>query len=80
MEEITPTERGTLDHAINRLTKLTGVQEFSRSDVWATFKIADERTQTAISAALEVRGVVIHKVDRRDGALSIVLDEYKNEV
>jgi len=80
MEAITPTERGTLDHAINRLTNVAGVQEFSRSDVWATFKIADGRTQAAISAALEVRGVVIHKVDRRDGALSVVLDEYKNEV
>jgi len=79
-QQTTRMDDATLDDAVDRITNHDGVREGSRSDVWVTFKCDPDKVQGAVQAVLHVRGVVIHKVERQDGFLSVVLEDYADEL
>jgi len=78
-QEITRIDEATMNEAVERISELPGVNANTVSDVWATFD-CKKNLQGAIDAALKERGVVVHKVDRGDEFLSIVLEKYADEL
>lgn len=78
-KEITRIDEATMNEAVDRISDIPGVRSNTVQGVWATFRVT-ENFEGAISAALKSRGVVIYKVERADGFLSIALEDYADEL
>lgn len=79
-KEPTRMDESTMNDAVGRITSLPGVTEGTNNTVWCTFNASDgTQFSGAVSAALKCRGVVLHKADREEGFVSIVLEEYADE-
>jgi len=79
-QQTTREDEFTLEEAQLMITGVEGVEEGSNSDVWATFQCDNGRVQDALDVALDARGVVVHKVERQDGFLSVALEDYADEL
>lgn len=74
-------DKATMDDAINKITDLPDVSEGTNNTVWCTFRADDDTAFAgAVCAAQKARGVILHKADRREGFVSIVLEEYADVV
>ena len=79
--ELTRMDEATMNDAIHTITNLPGVTEGTNNTVWCTFNASDDtQFQGAVSAAQKARGVVLHKAEREDGFVSVVLEDYKDEI
>jgi hypothetical protein len=72
-------DEAAMDDAVHRITNVPGVEANTVQGVWATFTVKDN-LPAAIQAANQNRDVVIHKVERSDGFLSVALEEYADEL
>lgn len=80
-KELSRTDEATMNDAVRMLTDLPGVTEGTNNGVWCTFNASDDtQFQGAVSLAMKCRGVVLHKAERQDGFVSVVLEDYKDEI
>jgi len=79
-QQTTRMDETTMNDAVDRITSLPGVTEGTNNTVWCTFNASDDtQFSGAVSAALKCRGVVLHKADREEGFVSVMLEEYAED-
>ena len=80
-QETTRMDETTMTDAVDEITSLPGVTEDTNNTVWCTFTASDDtQFSGAVSAALKCRGVVLHKADREEGFVSVVLEKFADDV
>jgi len=71
----------TMADAIHSITELPGVTKGTNNVVWCTFNASDDtQFAGAVESAMKARGVKLHKADRSEGFVSVVLEKYEDEV
>ena len=79
-QETTRMDEATMKDAVDSITSLPGVTEGTNNTVWCTFNASDDtQFHGAVSAALKCRGVVLHKAEREEGFVSVMLEDYADE-
>ena len=80
-DDLTRTDEFTLDESVDALVDAAeSAREMSRSDVWAVVHVDTNEFGDVLSAAVNRTDVVVHKADRKDGAVSIVLEKFADEL
>lgn len=77
--EPTREDKFTLNEATDMIARAPEVEVKTKGDVWASFN-TNGNLQGALGAALDAPGVVVHKAERSEEFLSVVLMEYADEL
>jgi hypothetical protein len=79
--EVTRTDRFELDEASEAIVNQTdsGVIR-TKAKVWAVLECDTDEFRDLLAAATNERNMIVHKADRNDGAVSVVLEKFADEV
>jgi len=79
-DDLTRDDEITLDEAVDFITDIDSARNSTRSEVWAVIHVDTEEFDEALSTAVSQPGVVVHKAVRTDGAISIALQKFADEL
>ena len=73
-------DRATLTAAVEHIRELPNTELNTKADVWATFRTEPDEVMAACEIASKERGVVMWKADRKEGFVSIALEDYTDKL
>ncbi len=74
--ELTHMDEFELEEAVEGVERVDSARCVTQADVWAVFHVDTDEFAETLQAAMNQPDVVVHKAERKEGALSIALEKF----